>query len=390
MPTRSFEWRKSISLIRFASGTNAGSGPEQHAPIGTNNSGDRFRFLVRFQQDWSGVEVLTKATLKLKGTGGTNHIPKSSGTIRVARLTKSFSDNGGSEGYWVTNAGTVFGGEGGWANAQTFSISPANNKDHELDITPIVQDWLNGSSNYGLMVDDNGGGLQAEFGSGRSGNTPTLVIEYIDATKPTVEFTFPTDENFVPVYGAESPEGPVQVGLHYKVTRGVTDNDLFRNEWEVIRVSDSVVVDSGWFGDWTLPVIPSILSTLDPGETYDLKVTAEGDSGAGVTVKTKRFTVPYGEAMYVCNLGVEPESVGVSVEMAESSDDDAYVHYAKSITSDESGIEGDWAATPPNQFTDATNYYLLIRCRLVRRTPGYIPVLPDGIDRIKVSWRSKT
>lgn len=389
MPTRSFEYRKSISLGDFSGGV--GSGPEKHAPIGTNSEGKRFRFLVRFQHDFSGVEVLNKATLKLRGTGSNNHIQKSSGTIRVARLNSSFADNGGSEGLWVTNAGTVWPGPG-WGNAQTFSITPANDRDHELDITNIVKDWLNGTaSNYGLMIDDNGGNLQAEFGSGRASNAPTLVIDYQSATKPTVEFLFPTDENHVPVYYAEfaSTDKP-EVGLHWDYTLGVTDTALTVHEFDVVRVSDSAVVASGDFMGPSLPVVPRVRLALDAGETYDLVVRIAGNGGAGTASYTKRFTVPWAEAIYAVPLGIEPEAVGVSKTDAEGSRDEAILHYAKSITADAAGIEGDWQDTVPNAFTDATFYYLLVRARLVRTEAAYIPVDPDGIDRIRVSWRSKS
>ena len=382
MPTRSFGWRKSISLIRFSNGTEAGSGPEKHASIGTNNGGDRFRFLVRFQQDFSGVEVLTKATLKLRGTGSANHIGNRSGTIRVARLNKSFADNGGSEGYWVTNAGTVFS-DPTWGNAHTFSISPANDKDHELDITNIVRDWLDGSSNYGLMIDDNGSSLQAEFGTGRSGNAPTLVIEYENATKPTVEFVYPGDENFVPVL----ENG--KVGLDWKYTLGVTDTALTTHTSEVVRVSDDTVVESMDWLQFHQPVLPKWQLDLDPGEVYDLKVTVAGNGGAGSKTVTRRFVVPIADALYAVPLGVEPEAVGVNIVQAEGSQDDLTVAYAKSTSADESGIEGWWSSSPPTVFTDATFYYLLVRLRLVRRDATYFPVQPDGVDRIRVSWRSK-
>ena len=133
------------SLIVDKSGGNLGNG----------------RALVQF--DLSGVPAgatITNATLRMPAIGGTGAFD-----IGAYRLTESWDEGDGTAGSGATwrdrSAGVAWGSDGGdFDPTAVDTITASTTGNNDLDITSLVQDWVDGTSaNHGVLLgsEDTGG-----------------------------------------------------------------------------------------------------------------------------------------------------------------------------------------------------------------------------------------
>ena len=99
--------------------------------------------------------------------------------MRIYRLTQSWNEN---EATWnQRSVGAAWGAPG--ADGTASRVSTYVNGDctvtglRNIDITSVVQEWSNGSPNYGVVVTDTGtDGI--DFDSSESANSPVLTVQY--------------------------------------------------------------------------------------------------------------------------------------------------------------------------------------------------------------------
>ena len=99
--------------------------------------------------------------------------------MRIYRLTQSWNEN---EATWNQRSlGVAWGAPG--ADGTASRVSTYVNGDctvtglRSIDITSLVQEWSNGSPNYGVVVTDTGtDGI--DFGSSESASSPVLTVQY--------------------------------------------------------------------------------------------------------------------------------------------------------------------------------------------------------------------
>lgn len=149
-------------------GDDSWNGWDNHLPVGQSPAGNRYRSFIYFPLSFTGITTITNAKLFLRATrqaGGTAGVDyhvlgDASGNTRqleVRRVTSDFgegTDRG--EGVW-SNAEFW-----GWSNRATeistvnISLTTFTGYTHgdwyEIDVTGIVNDWKDGSPNYGLAL----------------------------------------------------------------------------------------------------------------------------------------------------------------------------------------------------------------------------------------------
>jgi hypothetical protein len=109
MATRRFDANREQSLALITAG-NAGNGNDAHCPNGISsfNSSIRFRTLLRFAHDWSGMVKVTKIEFFFRKTGGEHTAQGSSAGATIYRCgpdtADQWSSGGGSENSWSTSA----------------------------------------------------------------------------------------------------------------------------------------------------------------------------------------------------------------------------------------------------------------------------------------------
>jgi hypothetical protein len=205
--TLTFYPSKEQSLFQ-SGGVGYGTSKEVHAPIGRRPSdGSKYRELIKFTLDFGSLTSITSAYLRIKTTGGI-HLEHTGGSFnwKVGRLTKVFSASGGAahdgtDAAWTVGANSNWDDftTSDWTNVQTASISaPADTTVYDLDITPIVEDWFSGSTNYGLVlyvVDETSGSNDyAEFFSMRGAYEPRLIVTGSVTPTPIAPVViYPTD-----------------------------------------------------------------------------------------------------------------------------------------------------------------------------------------------------
>lgn len=167
------------------------SGTDLHHPVG-RSVGNLFTFrsVIYFPISFSGMNSITSAIMWLRGSkSGASHCfgDSSSKTMYVRRQGKTWiEDTATSENTWTnrTNDFTTLSGATTTHQAtKAFSSGITDGTWYSVDITAIVQDWKNGSANYGVVLinstetNDNDG---VEFYSREKGSAyrPYVIITY--------------------------------------------------------------------------------------------------------------------------------------------------------------------------------------------------------------------
>lgn len=199
MATKQFECTSShYAVIKIGSGGfEGGNSGDNHLPLGLYDvagpSWYFFRAFLKFALDFSDVVSITKAELKVRTSNGT-HVGKDATSMTISRITSSWTGSGGSEGSstgspnWtgqpsVTSSGQV---------ART--ISKTTDTWNTLDITDIVQAWMDGSANNGLRLkmtnesypsNSNTPEANELRSANASGSEPYILLTYVDNTLPS-------------------------------------------------------------------------------------------------------------------------------------------------------------------------------------------------------------
>lgn len=186
MATKTFTCDKDTSLYE----PNLGNGAEQHLPVGMHSSGNLFRALLHFALDFSDVVTITAATLHLKSTSQVHIAFGSSPTIRVKRLTSAFTGSGGSEGTWSSSANPDWGSQPGSTTTDQSGADNVGSSESAWSTTNIVSIlnyWLGGGTNYGILVKADSEASTAdswEFYSRNSSYDPYITITYTTNSAP--------------------------------------------------------------------------------------------------------------------------------------------------------------------------------------------------------------
>ncbi len=176
--------------------------------------------------------------------------------------------------------------------------------DLELDITPLVQAWVNGEVNYGIVFDPLPNGINGiDFDTSESSfanDRPELIIEYVPGTNlpPTIALTSPADaSSFDPpanislAANASDPDGTVsKVEFFVDATKlGEDTTAPYTFEWTNVIAAGTytltaVATDNLFARTTSAPV--TITVEADPPPTIALVSPADGavDIGPGGSV----------------------------------------------------------------------------------------------------------
>lgn len=177
------------------------SGWDDHHPVGMSPSGNKYCSFIYFPLNMAGWTGITDATLHIRGhrAGSGNHVLGStSGNTRTLHVRRMTSDWGEGTNRGETNWSSAEAW--GWTNRRTASASGGTDINftgysHDVwylvNITSIVNEWRNGSPNYGIILYLNGAEESSssdalEFYARDAGSSfaPYLTIDYTTNTAP--------------------------------------------------------------------------------------------------------------------------------------------------------------------------------------------------------------
>ncbi len=256
------------------------------------------RTLIQF--DLSSIPAgatINSASLKLTKLSGNNDI-----NIDVHMATADWDEGtgviGGSSGDASWNErqpGIGWGTTGGDYGPSVASLNIGANGDYNWDVTSIVQDWVNGSTNYGFMVEspDGGGNRDQIFASveyGTISDRPELFIDFIGGSNST-SVTF-------------SQGIPMCTNLEMPAGGG-------------INVINYISANSG-----SVPANPDITATLKHnGTTFAAIDNPTYNSGTGTltwnTTLASNYTLPAGDTV---KLEINQNDSGYSFDIEYDSD----------------------------------------------------------------------
>jgi hypothetical protein len=150
----------------------------QCLPNSNNNS-----FLLKFSDFNNQIISAIGSGRKIKRATIYMYLYGTPGTYMVYNAITDWIESGAGEINW-TNTGGAATFIGGLAPTATATYSGIATSDHKygnvIDVTDIVQSWINGSDNYGLLMQTETGGCVG-FKTREYGTPPILEIEYYDS-----------------------------------------------------------------------------------------------------------------------------------------------------------------------------------------------------------------
>jgi len=311
MATKNFSITKD-SLLAY-NGTNLGGGDDDHLITGYY-SGYRFRSLLQFALDWTGVVQITSAVLKMRTTSGVHVVKGGDPTITARRNTASWTENSGRSSYDSPSGS-------GWSGASTdyaytswtddgvgnYNVPTSSGTWTSFDITEIVDQWApasvkkstgaagGGAANYGLAIlatPEVDTSETAEFYSRESSYDPYIVLTYSTNSAPNAPtLTYPisgarvTDTTPTLTFVGSDPD-PGDTIDHYDIGLEPTTGYGVEASWAgTYGITFATTGISGQNVSWTAPTLPR-------GQWYQWRAkTVDAGGLAGPFSATQWFRV---------------------------------------------------------------------------------------------------
>ncbi len=202
MATATLTATKDASMAkRTTDDLSAWNGHDNHLAVGADGS-FRVRPVVFFSLSWqltNTIFSLTSATLRMTFSNNANHNVQSSAptSVKVARMTKDWGEGSPdpgegeftSQAAWSWNTRHDAFSNSGSVTQNVTQTSEDTTVD--FDVTDIVQDWLEGTANYGFMISNESSEVATNksiqfFSSDQSNATrkPKLILDYVANTAP--------------------------------------------------------------------------------------------------------------------------------------------------------------------------------------------------------------
>lgn len=266
--------------VRASSSTST-LNPSADAEVNTNNpdanygsntyyrvgvlSGKKYRVYIKF--DLTGIpegSAIISATLKLHKQSGTDI------TVNVHKVSGSWSETG------IT-----------WNNQPSYDSDTAASDSapnaegwFEFDVTSVVQAWIDGESNYGFVLENDGATYSIVFDSREASDTsirPKLVVEYVPPNTVTTTETVTSTETMTETQTVTETSTVTE-------TETVTETTTIANTTETVTQTETVTETT------TIPET-TVTQTETVTETTTFTVTEQYYSTVTVTyTETANFT----------------------------------------------------------------------------------------------------